>query len=215
MTLEQAAHIEEYKKLQMRHDVSGWLLFLLIALLVGGFYLWGRKVNYDQSKLQEALATVEHLEHDLAKVTKEVNSRIINLGLESRIVADASGTIILCSPTAAEVCGYRPNELLGKPAHILVAQEYVRGHAEAFANAFKNDDKLGTVSIVRCMLRKKDGSTRPVEVIVRMVEDSDGKRAVVTLTPVEKIQFTPALPDSVKIPSSSVRPLDPPAIARS
>ena len=123
----------------------------------------------------------------------EFSQAIVNLGLESRMVADRNGNILACSPTAAEAAGYTPYELIGKPSAILMPDNYKPRHLAAFRKAMADESLSNHVNIVRCDLLKKDGTTREVEVIVRIVNTPEwGKVAVVTITPVELIKFTPS-----------------------
>lgn len=162
---------------RVTHYLGGLLYLVIIFGMAGWFYI--------QTKYYQAAIPAEYLTEDEALET------IVNMGLESRIVADHTGVIKLCSPTAAQICGYTPAELLGKHSSIIVPDDMKSKHMNALSKAFDGGaDILHKVNVVRCNVLKKDGTSRPVEVITRIINDHDDKvYAVVTLTPIERIEI--------------------------
>lgn len=113
-------------------------------------------------------------------------SILVEAGLEARLVVDDAGIIRLVSPTVAGICGYAPEELLGKPASILVPPNMLGPHLAGFANHLA-DKTIGQVKRIACDLQKKDGSLVYVEIILRIMTIDYKRYAVVTITLQEKI----------------------------
>lgn len=163
----------------VKHKIGG---ILLVSLLLGSFCVFYIREN---TRGQD----VTH--HDAYRI-------VVEAGMESRIVADRTGRIIICSPTAARICGYSAADLEGRMIDEIVPENMKQQHSRAFTEAMHKDAPLREVQITRCHLLKKDGTTIFVEVIIRVVEDSEmGRLAVVTITPVEAIKFVPPVEEIV------------------
>lgn len=167
--------MNSHSEYQVRHSLG----FGMAAIVLVGMCLY----FYIQVKNIQLNVPVEYATED------EVQDAIVEMGIESRIVTDQAGVIKLCSPTAANICGYDPRELLGKHASILIPDDMKTKHLVAF-NLKANEKNVGRVSeAVSCRVLMKDGRTRPVSIITRISKDHlDRLRIIVTLTPVEDIE---------------------------
>lgn len=161
---------------QITHKLGGALLWVLVFAIVGAFFVREHTIN-------RSAGAFERISDD------EIFLSVLKAGLEARIVTDRDGTIIYCSDTAAKTCGYNHGELEGQKATVLMPDRYIDKHLQSFErsiNATRIEDK---VRIIRCELKLKDGTEKPVEVNERVTEGPNGRLAVVTITPVESIEF--------------------------
>jgi PAS domain S-box-containing protein len=171
----------------IRHKLGN---VLFISLLMGTFAIFYIREN----------SRSEGITHH------EVLRDVVEAGIESRIVADKTGKILICSPTAAKICGYTSADLEGRKAVELVPAEMKAQHLKSFTRAMENEAAIDKVHITRCYLLKKDGTKVYVEVIIRVVENVDmGRLAVVTITPVDEIKFTPAPEEITPLTGQTVR----------
>ncbi|MFF7633168.1 SpoIIE family protein phosphatase [Kitasatospora sp. NPDC008050] len=105
-------------------------------------------------------------------VTSEPGSLLDVLRLAAAVL-DAEGRIVLWSPQAQEMFGWRPEEVLGRhAAEVLVAEEHVGTVLELFGEVMEGSGSWAGVFPVR----HKDGSIRPMEFRNMRLQDQQGSR---------------------------------------
>ncbi len=83
---------------------------------------------------------------------------------EGIVVTNSLGDIILVNPSACQVFGYRPEELIGQKIEILIPNN-AKAHHVQLRDGFYKDPRNRVMGHNRDLLaRKKDGSHFPVEV---------------------------------------------------
>jgi PAS domain S-box-containing protein len=122
-------------------------------------------------------------ENEIVRLKRD-NDLILRSAGEGIYGLDANGNTTFCNPAAAELLGWEPEELLGKPQHDLIHHTkpggalYPRGECPIYA-AFtdglvhREDNEV---------FWRKDGTCLPVEYVSTPVRDEDGELigAVVT-----------------------------------
>lgn len=111
---------------------------------------------------------------------------VMQIAMETRIVADDKGNMIYVSRSAAEIAGYGRDELYGQNIEALIPERYHQEHRLHYQLALKRDDEA--IAQIKCEIKKKDGTERLVELRVRVMHSSGKKMVLVTITPLELIE---------------------------
>jgi PAS domain S-box-containing protein len=109
---------------------------------------------------QEAVANSEKRYRQLTEAT-----------MDGIVVIDPQGNIVLFNPAAESMFGYAAAEVLGKPARLLVPEEFAELHAEGVASFLRTrmPDLLGKPHEVQA--KRKDGSDFPAEIALSLLAD--------------------------------------------
>ena len=97
---------------------------------------------------------------------------------------DLEGRVTVINPAAAQMLGYKPNELLGRKLHDLIQHTQVDGepYPEADSAIYAAVRSFDTVRVSNEVFWRKDGTSFPVEYVARpqidSSNDSRGARAV-------------------------------------
>jgi PAS domain S-box-containing protein len=97
---------------------------------------------------------------------------------EGIIVVNGGGTIVRCNPSACQMFGYDPGELLGHRIEKLVPERYASGHAEKHYAYTANPEPRKMGSGRDLFARRKDGSEFPVEISLSPFS-GDGEKYVI------------------------------------
>lgn len=144
----------------------------VVAPLGGERYVLGFGVDItDQMRAEEQLRSLSRQSNS---VLESVGDGIYGIDLEGRV------TIV--NPAAAQMLGYRPEEILGRNMHELIH------HTRADGSPYPKDDcpiqgsltHLSTVRISNEVFWRKDGTSFPVEYVARpQIEASTEEHAAV------------------------------------
>ena len=107
-------------------------------------------------------------EEKLRSVVRQSDSILESVG-DGIVGLDLEGCVTVVNPAAAEMLGYRPEELLGLRFHTLVQ------HTRADGTPYEEEDSLirrgvsqrSTVRVVNEVFWRKDGTSFPIEYVVR------------------------------------------------
>ena len=96
---------------------------------------------------------------------------------------DLSGRVTVVNPAAAQMLGYRPQELLGKKIHRMVQHTRVDGESfpEPDSSIMKSIDRMDATRVTDEIFWRKDGTYFPVDYVARpQIDTSDarGGRAI-------------------------------------
>ncbi|MFN8711689.1 MAG: ATP-binding protein [Bacteroidota bacterium] len=97
---------------------------------------------------------------------------------EGIIVVNGRGNIVRCNPSACQMFGYEPGELLGNLIGKLVPERYASGHAEQHYAYTANPEPRRMGSGRDLFARRKDGTEFPVEISLSPF-DGDGEKFVI------------------------------------
>jgi len=107
-------------------------------------------------------------EEQLRILIRQSNSVLESVG-DGIFGIDLEGRITVVNPAAAQMLGYRPDEILGRNMHELIHHSYVDGssypHSESPIQTSLSD--LTTVRVSNEVFWRKDGTSFPVEYVAR------------------------------------------------
>lgn len=119
---------------------------------------------------------VQERTHDLEKSEVRLRS-LLAATPDSVITADHRGQIVYVNPHAEAAFGYSPEELIGMPASVLVADEETKGNPWAGAPLRSAENSRGEF-----LARRRDGGTFPVEIRRSEARVNDAGPLLVTCT---------------------------------
>jgi len=154
------------------HSVS--VVVLIVALLLTiGLAAYLRMLGKRRAETKRFLNRIQSSESHLREIMDNVEDSIIT--------SDEDGMIQEVNRSAAVMFGYLPEELVGKPIHILMPVRKQEGHKRNFQR-FSETDKAKVARLHRIdeMAQRKDGTEFPVEVSVNQLV-LDGKRIFIAL----------------------------------
>jgi PAS domain S-box-containing protein len=118
-------------------------------------------------------------EEQLNALSRQSNSVLESVG-DGIFALDLEGRITLVNPAAAQMLGYRPDEILGRNMHELIH------HTRADGSPYAKEDSpiqaslthLSTVRVANEVFWRKDGTCFPVEYVARpQIETADAEPA--------------------------------------
>jgi len=89
-------------------------------------------------------------------------------------MVDPDGVIIFANHHLQELSAYRADELIGRPIEYLVPDQVAGTHAQHRAHFFDEPDRRPMGTGLEVSLRRKDGSSIPVDVQLSAVEIGTG-----------------------------------------
>ncbi len=109
----------------------------------------------------------ERRRHEAALTESENRIRaIVNTVVDGIITIDDRGTVENLNPAAAQVFGYRPEEVVGQNVKMLMPDPYHREH-DGYIRNYLTTGRAKVIGLGREVVgRRKDGSTFPVELAV-------------------------------------------------
>jgi two-component system sensor histidine kinase VicK len=122
-------------------------------------------------------------EEKLRALIHQSNSILESVG-DGIYGVDLDGRVTVVNPAAAQMLGYKPNELLGRNMHELVQPTRADGtpYPENESPVFATIKDLDTVRVADEVFWRKDGTSFPVEFVARPQIDStggaDGNKAI-------------------------------------
>ncbi len=100
-----------------------------------------------------------HLQFDRTHMTS-----LFENATEGIVLTDGAGTIVLANPSAEQIFGYEPHELIGKPIEVLIPKKFAPHHT-ALRKKFYHDPSNRTMGSGRDLYAvRKSGTEFPVEV---------------------------------------------------
>ena len=115
-------------------------------------------------------------EEKLRALIHQSNSILESVG-DGIYGVDLDGRVTVVNPAAAQMLGYKPNELLGRNLHELVLHTHADGtpHPESESHILAAIKNLDTVRVANDVFWRKDGTSFPVEYVARPQIDSSGE----------------------------------------
>jgi PAS domain S-box-containing protein len=94
--------------------------------------------------------------------------------MDGIVVIDSHGDITLFNPAAERMFGYRPDEVVGAPANLLVPEEFQLMQEEGVAEYLRQrlQEQFGSPHEFKG--RRKDGTDFPVEIALSLLTDPSG-----------------------------------------
>ena len=90
------------------------------------------------------------------------------------IVVDQLGTIVLVNAQAQKLFGYARNELIGKPAEVLISESFRSGHRDRYSSFLAPPAERPAVLGTELFALRKDGSEFPVEIRLSPIDTAKG-----------------------------------------
>ncbi|MBI1831263.1 MAG: PAS domain S-box protein [Planctomycetes bacterium] len=115
--------------------------------------------------------TEEVIAHETVARSEKRYRQLTEAIMDGIIVIDQRGHIALFNPAAERMFGYSAQQLLGKPAALLIPDEFKELHAEGVANYLRArlPTLLGRPHEVKG--KRKDGSEFPAEIALSLIAD--------------------------------------------
>jgi len=121
-----------------------------------------------------AIALVNSRSMDALMRSEERFRSVVETATDAIICTDGSGAIIFCNEAAQRIFGYHFEEVLGKPASVLLPERSQRAF-QAALRRFANTGKVMPVSrTIEITGRHKDGSELPLEFSLTSWGSKDG-----------------------------------------
>lgn len=162
-----------------RHAFVLPLLFVLAILNPLGLQLLGRYFPDKRSEqFEERVAKVEKLTGSLA-VKDDLAFNFVEMALSDTMWANEKGIITAATPSAAAMFGYKVDEVKNKPIVNLMPENLRPKHLAGFnSKMIASTADPRDVFPSKCQGLKKDGSTFPIEVRVRVADLQQGSKTV-------------------------------------
>jgi len=165
-----------------------------IGALVGGFSAMVASIRERDAKITEHLESLEQARSELemrvdARTTelrkataaaekaalslRESDTRtrgIIEYAADAIVTLNVDGCIEVYNPAAAQVFGYAPEEILGKPFQTLLPKDYRIDLAKVAIECEKEEARVPVGSSGEIRGRRKDGATFPMEFALSRVD---------------------------------------------
>lgn len=121
--------------------------------------------------------TEEVIAHETVARSEKRYRQLTEAIMDGIIVIDQRGLITLFNPAAERMFGFKTEQVLGRPAAILIPGEFTELHAEGVANYLKArlPTLLGRPHEVKG--KRKDGSEFPVEIALSLIADPSDTEA--------------------------------------
>lgn len=145
--------------------------FLLLGFLI--WNKWGREVETSWAEyiflfvlILFSTLIVLYIKNLLRNIQfdKSHMTSLFENATEGIILADQSATIVLVNPSAANMFGYQPDELVGKKVEVLLPNRYRAGHVQLRDGFYHHPQNRDMGSGRDLFGQKQDGSNFPVEV---------------------------------------------------
>jgi PAS domain S-box-containing protein len=109
------------------------------------------------------------------------------------IFADREGVIQIWNTAAAELFGYLPEEVVGRPLDIIVPEHLRNAHWEGFGNAMASGHTKHGTSAMKTRATHKTGQNLYVSLAFSVVKDREGKviGAMATARPITQDKTQP------------------------
>src|SRR5690349_21141132 len=121
----------------------------------------------------QALREALRLQRGGAEIAS-IEADMINSAMDAILIIDESQNILQFNRAAEQVFGYKASDVIGKPVHLLLPEQFREAHSQHIENfgktgtSSRNTRDLGTLSGLRA-----NGEIFPVEIsIARVVRDS-------------------------------------------
>ncbi len=130
------------------------------------------KVYLDEQKnSSRMIGTVQDITEQKAMETELRQSEerfrtVANTAVDAIIIADAKGTILFWNIAASKIFAYSQDEVIGKPASILMPRHYVEKHERGMKNYHQTGESDYLGNILEFEGTRKDGSEFPLELAV-------------------------------------------------
>lgn len=85
-------------------------------------------------------------------------------------ILDHEGRVVKWNAAMESLSGYTESEMLGRTLEHLMPPEQAKRHNEALMHSMEDEQSQTELRRVQCNLVKKDGTSIPVEVTVRVVQ---------------------------------------------
>jgi PAS domain S-box-containing protein len=125
-------------------------------------------------------------EQDLAESERRYR-QLAEATLDGIVLIGENGDVELFNPAAERMFGYRAAEVLGRPAAILVPEEFAVFHEADSRLSFRTRLLTNLGKPQECKARRKDGTEFPVEIALSVMSDADAGDA--------RVRFLAALRD--------------------
>ncbi|WP_084214166.1 PAS domain S-box protein [Terriglobus sp. TAA 43] len=160
-----------------------------------------------------------HAEERLSALTRQSNSILDSVG-DGIFGTDLNGITTVCNPAAAQMLGYRPDEIeskiLGQSLHALTHHTHADGspYAESDCPILNSTHDSKTVRVSRDVFWRKDGTSFPVEYVAcPMVDNGRATGIVVAFTDTTerraldrmKDEFVSTVSHELRTPLTSMR----------
>ncbi len=146
-------------------------IFILLLIVSTGFYLSKIRSN----SIYKNLFLKEKELNEFQKISKAIT----DVAQDAIIMIDPEGNISFWNPAAEKILGYKPDEIMGKNLHNLIApKHYHAQHQEAF-NKFKvtgEGNAIGRVLILNAI--KKNGDEIFIELALSAIKKNEDWHAV-------------------------------------
>lgn len=168
-------------KAEIKRKIGSILLYgVVFAPTLFGVYIEERRPQISEASSPDA---------------EELLATLVQVALESRIVADERGMILYASKSAAEALGYKPSELNNKPTTTIIPERYRQRHTEAYIAAMNRaikdirlpDGRRQEDAPMHKDLNAlaKDGTERPFKLTARIRQAGDRHLGVLQMIPAE------------------------------
>jgi PAS domain S-box-containing protein len=117
-----------------RFLLAGGMLVVMIVLIIVNGYRFSYVRDAQLSRENELKAKVDEYE-ELLKMQQRRFGIVMDSSPVGAVVCDSRGNITAVNKTLADMLGYKPAELLGKPSSLLVADAFRKTHVEYMAKA--------------------------------------------------------------------------------
>ncbi len=157
-------------------------LCILTGLFISAFHIFRQSKDNAQllaminASMQQEIDERKRAEaklEDSFNLQKSMNRKlnaVINTVIDGVILIDENGIVKTFNPAAAQLFGYRPDEVIGQNVKMLMPQSYAQNHDQFLTN-YKKTGQAKIIGIGREVAgRKKNGDEFPIELSVGETE---------------------------------------------
>ena len=108
------------------------------------------------------------------KVQKMQYRKLLDAAPDAIVTVDPSGTIVVVNASAEKLFGYRRDELIGRPAEILISEHFRGQHSAQHSRFLDTGSERPQVTGLELFGLRKDGSEFPAEIRLSPLETKGG-----------------------------------------
>ena len=175
-----------------------WKVLLPLLLALGLFAYWTRRLSREVSSRKRAENMLREAQKNLAQMNLELEAHVLQRTTQLEkathtlreseerfraitenspdaiIITDSSATMLYCNSAAEQMFGYAKDELVGKPASMLLPPRLL-AKEELSRNEYNRTGKSDFIgSTIESWAARKDGAEFPIEFSVFSWEIEDG-----------------------------------------
>ena len=144
-------------------------------------------------------------EERLRVLIRQSNSVLESVG-DGIFGIDLEGRVTVVNPAAAQMLGYKADELLGRNMHELIHHSYPDGnpYPKSDSPIQASLSNLTTVRVANEVFWRKDGTCFPVEYVARpQIESAAAAATAVTTRSIKRVQPAPSTESQLALPAAT------------